>query len=267
MLFFSMNEMSWYSNNIKFNDDDENVLDQFRACIELNDIKGMRELMRSYAVFNQLDTRKLNKLFKIPGYKFTKRNDQLTLYKPITKTMLTSHSDENESVNVNEGFNSSDEQDEQDEQDEHEQDEHEQQQQPNNFVIDALNEIRQEIEHNKKELQQQHGSLIHAIEQKLSEITNVLNQHSQTINNILQIPQVPLQQEKYIDKRLYSYLDTDKPHRFNEQKPMSAYATQQPKPKPSPTNTAAAFREQLRLKQQQEELAKTTAKKLISQLE
>ena len=260
MLFFSMNEMSWYSNNIKFNDDDENVLDQFRVCIELNDIKGMRELMRSYAVFNQLDTRKLNKLVKIPGYKFTKRNDQLTLYKPITKTMLTSHSDENESVNVNDS-------DENESVNANDSDEHEQQQQPNNFVIDALNELRSEIEQNKKELQQQHGSLIHAIEQKLSEITNVLNHHSQIINNILQIPQVPLQQEKYIDKRPYSYLDTDKPHRFNEQKPMSAYANQQPKPKPSPTNTAAAFREQLRLKQQQEELAKTTAKKLISQLE
>ena len=263
--------MTWYSDNIKFDDDDAEILNQFHECVEANDIKGARKLLRSYAIFNQLDTRKLNKLLSIPGYRFAKRNDQLTLYKPVNKEEKNKfvelenllHDDSLCVSSKHKGLTNLSK---------HEQEtEHEQQRfvnepgtsgpQPNEFVIETLAELRESIKQNRIELEreqeQAHIGLIHAVEQKLSEIIDLVNQHNVILNNILQ-QQTQAQTHhanttcKHIDNRPYSYIKSDVPSRFDEGKPLSAYSTQQSKPKPAPTNTAAAFREQLRIKQQQE---------------
>ena len=43
-------------------------------------------MLRTYSCFSKLNTRQLNKDYPLKGYKFTKRGDALTIYKPIEKT-------------------------------------------------------------------------------------------------------------------------------------------------------------------------------------
>ena len=78
-----MSIVSWYSQNQIFDENEVDILNQFYAFMQADDIKSVRYLLRTYDVFNKLDSRRLNFLFHIPGYKFTKQNNQLTLYKPV----------------------------------------------------------------------------------------------------------------------------------------------------------------------------------------
>lgn len=90
--------VSWYSPNQLFDENEAQILNQFNGFLQTGDIKSVRYLLRTYNVFNKLDSRSLNFLFHIPGYKFTKRNGQLTLYKPLDrKTKLIIEEDDNES--------------------------------------------------------------------------------------------------------------------------------------------------------------------------
>ena len=117
--------------------------------------------------------------------------------------------------------------------------------------------MRELINKNRTELQQQqeqaHISLINAVEQKLSEITNLVNYHSEILNNILQQTNVQQYQHTYVDNRPYHYIKAEGvPSKYDEQKPMSAYSTQKPQSKRPPKNTAASFREELRRKAEEE---------------
>ena len=72
-----------------------------------NNLKAVRYLLRTYNVFNKLDSRRLNELFHIPNYKFTKRNNEMTMYKPIgrtsgRKTKLITAEDKEQQSNVSE---------------------------------------------------------------------------------------------------------------------------------------------------------------------
>ena len=66
-----------------FDENEAEILNQFRNYLLTNNIKAARCLLRTYNVFNKLDSRRLNELFHIPKYKFTKRNNVMTMYKPI----------------------------------------------------------------------------------------------------------------------------------------------------------------------------------------
>lgn len=80
-----MSIVSWYSQNQIFDENEVDILNQFNVFMQADEIKSVRYLLRIYDIFNKLDSRRLNFLFHIPGYKFTKRNDQLTLYKPLDR--------------------------------------------------------------------------------------------------------------------------------------------------------------------------------------
>lgn len=62
------------------------LMEQFYNYLHENNIKEARRMLRTYNCFNKLNTRQLNKEYPLNGYKFTKRGDALTLYKPIEKT-------------------------------------------------------------------------------------------------------------------------------------------------------------------------------------
>ena len=61
------------------------LMEQFYNSLRENNIKEARRLLRTYDCFGKLNTRQLNKDYPLNGYKFTKRGDALTLYKPIEK--------------------------------------------------------------------------------------------------------------------------------------------------------------------------------------
>ena len=65
---------------------EDELIEQFYNYLRENNIKEARRLLRTYNCFNKLNTRQLNKDYPLNGYKFTKRGDVLTLYKPIEKT-------------------------------------------------------------------------------------------------------------------------------------------------------------------------------------
>lgn len=79
------------NNNNNNNIDDSGLsetalMEQFYNYLRENNIKEARRLLRTYDCFGKLNTRQLNKEYPLNGYKFTKRGDVLTLYKPIEKT-------------------------------------------------------------------------------------------------------------------------------------------------------------------------------------
>lgn len=65
--------------------DNHQLFDQFYAYLSTKDIKNARKMLREYNIFNNLSSRELNKQYNLDNYKFTKRNGELTLYKPIDK--------------------------------------------------------------------------------------------------------------------------------------------------------------------------------------
>ena len=58
------------------------LFDEFYGYLNNKDVKGARKMLREYNIFNNLKSRKLNEDYDLDGYKFTKRNGELTLYKP-----------------------------------------------------------------------------------------------------------------------------------------------------------------------------------------
>lgn len=65
--------------------DDKHLYDQFYHYLSTKDIKNARKMLRDYNIFNDLSSRELNKQYNLDNYKFTKRNGELTLYKPVDK--------------------------------------------------------------------------------------------------------------------------------------------------------------------------------------
>ena len=58
------------------------LFDEFYGYLNNKDVRGARKMLREYNIFNNLKSRKLNEDYDLDGYKFTKRNGELTLYKP-----------------------------------------------------------------------------------------------------------------------------------------------------------------------------------------
>lgn len=73
------------NNNVSGAITENELIEQFYNYLRENNIKEARRLLRTYNCFNKLNTRQLNKDYPLNGYKFTKRGDVLTLYKPIEK--------------------------------------------------------------------------------------------------------------------------------------------------------------------------------------
>lgn len=73
------------NNNVSGAITEDELIEQFYNYLRENNIKEARRLLRTYNCFNKLNTRQLNKDYPLNGYKFTKRGDVLTLYKPIEK--------------------------------------------------------------------------------------------------------------------------------------------------------------------------------------
>ena len=57
----------------------ELLLDFFRELVNKNEIKTLRKLLKNNPYYTQFKTKDLNKQFKIDGYKFTKRNNNIIL--------------------------------------------------------------------------------------------------------------------------------------------------------------------------------------------
>ena len=74
------------NNNVSGAITENELIEQFYNYLRENNIKEARRLLRTYNCFNKLNTRQLNKDYPLNGYKFTKRGDVLTIYKPIEKT-------------------------------------------------------------------------------------------------------------------------------------------------------------------------------------
>lgn len=74
------------NNNVSGAITENELIEQFYNYLRDNNIKEARRLLRTYSCFSKLNTRQLNKDYPLNGYKFTKRGDVLTLYKPIEKT-------------------------------------------------------------------------------------------------------------------------------------------------------------------------------------
>ena len=74
------------NNNVSGAITENELIEQFYNYLRENNIKEARRLLRTYSCFSKLNTRQLNKDYPLNGYKFTKRGDVLTLYKPIEKT-------------------------------------------------------------------------------------------------------------------------------------------------------------------------------------
>ena len=278
----------WHPHNFNLDDNASNVLNQFQACLEANDIKGARELMRTYSVFNQLNTRKLNKLFHIPGYKFTKRNEQLTLYKPLHAHQQEESIDESVNESVDESVDESAVDDESVDEplsgsasvDEPLRRFHRPEQSSRvELAHESLNDIHQKMQQMKnnidvisKQMNYKHESLYNAVERKIDELTDsmnriiaVVNSHQQQLECLTQKPTPMPQMKPRIDNRPYHYIKADGVNsRYDEQKPMSAYSTQKPQPKQPPKNTAAVFREEQRKKAEEELKKQQVAVKIFT---
>ena len=57
----------------------ELLLNFIRELVDRNEIKALRKLLKNNPYYTQFKTKDLNKQFKIDGYKFTKRNNNIIL--------------------------------------------------------------------------------------------------------------------------------------------------------------------------------------------
>ena len=57
----------------------ELLLNFIRELVDRNEIKTLRKLLKNNPYYTQFKTKDLNKQFKINGYKFTKRNNNIIL--------------------------------------------------------------------------------------------------------------------------------------------------------------------------------------------
>lgn len=248
-----MSIVSWYSQNQIFDENEVDILNQFYAFMQADDIKSVRYLLRTYDVFNKLDSRRLNFLFHIPGYKFTKRNNQLTLYKPVD-LRHKNLSPESESEDNNETLQTS-----------------LLEQIPNsqitntsnNLDLELFNNLKQEIlqiqdslqkqheEHNRStqqssEINNQFCSKIDQIELKVNEIVNVINsilfQMNESKINKTTFGTINYEPEKEGEKAL-NYLKSQRKSKYpGDPVPLSAHATFQPNPNiKRPKNTTEEF--------------------------
>ncbi|KAK8836130.1 hypothetical protein M9Y10_039943 [Tritrichomonas musculus] len=74
------------NNNVSGAFTENELIEQFYNYLRDNNIKEACRLLRTYNCLNKLNTRQLNKDYPLNHYKFTKRGDVLTIYKPIEKT-------------------------------------------------------------------------------------------------------------------------------------------------------------------------------------
>lgn len=251
----------WYSSSITFDENATELLNEFRAYLLNNDVKSARKLMKTYDIFNQLDSRRLNKIFNIPGFKFTKRDNQLTLYKPIT---TNKHKDIIPTTELEELHPTTTSSYESIPAEETKQDCLQAQQSCNmneellQQLHEQINSFMQSVQLKFNEFGDSHNHIVHYInehENKINCIENIINNC-----NIQSIPRKisPLtinNEPIHKGEDAMNYVKMlHRPKEYQEEKPLSAYATFEPVQRiKRPKNTTEAFYKQ-KQKEREEQL-------------